>query len=104
MQEDIRSAGVLRRVPGETLLPMIIACEEFLIALYCRPSMKPLHNRGFVKMDENAFPELFNRRQPVGITGNRRSTNGQVNILDLAIRACRSSLEAREAIEAGDLP
>jgi hypothetical protein len=94
----------LRRVPGETFLPMTIACKEFLVALCCRPSLKPLHNRGFVKMDENPFPELFNRRQPVGITGNRRATNGQVNILDLAIRACRSGLEAREAIKAGDLP
>ena len=83
---------------------MAIACQQLRIALHRRRSLKPLRNSLFVEMDENAFPKLLDRRQPVGASGNGRATNGQLNILDLAIGACRRSLEACEAIEAGDLP
>ena len=77
---------------------MTIAGKELLVTLLRGRLLLPTRNRLFVKMDENPFPELLDRRQPVGVAGNRRATNGQLNILNLAICARRSGLEAREAI------
>ena len=104
MQEDIRGPRVLRRLTCEAFFPMAITVQKLLVTLLRGLSLQPACNRLFVKLDENPFTKLLDRRQPVGVTGNRRATNGQLNILDLSISTCRSGLEAREAIKAGDLP
>ena len=54
-------------------------------------------------MYENAFSELFDGRQPVCVARNRRTTDSQLDILDFAIRGRRRSLEAGEAVKAGNL-
>src|SRR5215470_12242538 len=99
MQKDIQGSGVLGRFSREAFLPMAIAGKELLVALSGGVPLKPVRDHVFIKMDENPFPELLDCRQPVGVARNRRAANGQLNILDLAIRACRSGFEPREAIK-----
>lgn len=65
---------------------------------------EPLPDRRFVKMDENAFAKLLNRRQPVSVTGDRCAANAQLNVFDIAIRPRGSGFKSREPVEAKHLP
>jgi hypothetical protein len=55
-----------------------------------------------VKMHENPLTELFDSWKPIGVPGNRRATDRQLNVLKLSVRRCWSGIETRKAIEARD--
>ena len=104
MKEDIGGAGVLGRFACEALLPMTIAGKKLPDCVASWAPLEPLRNGRFVEMDEDAFSELLDCRQPVGVTGDRRAANGQLNVFDVAIRCGRRRLETREPVEARHLP
>src|SRR6516165_5503296 len=75
MQQDVGSAGILGRLASKALLPMAITSEELPIALLRGLLLQPARNGFFVKMNEDSLTELLDSRQPVGVAGNRRTTN-----------------------------
>ena len=79
---------------------MSIADDQPVVARLGCVARKPLPDRGLVEMDEDALPELLDRRQPVGVTRDRRAAYRELDILDLAVRGRRRRLEPREAVEA----
>ena len=65
--------------------------------------LKPRADRRSVEMDEQPLPELLYGRQPFRSEAERSTVNREPDILDLAIGGGRGGLEAREALEAGNL-
>jgi hypothetical protein len=54
-------------------------------------------------LDEKAFAELFDSRQPVGRQAQRCPVHCEPDVLEVAIRGGRRGLEAGEAVEARNL-
>ena len=68
------------------------------------PDPKPFGNRSGIEVDEDAFPKLFYRGQPIGTTRYWGTANTQLNILNIAISSRRRRFKSRETVEARYLP
>jgi hypothetical protein len=79
MEEHIRRPWVLRRVGSKARLPMSIAGEKLFVTTLCNWALEPLSDCGVIKMNEDAFSKLFNRRKPAyGSRSGTRHLEGSV--------------------------
>jgi hypothetical protein len=59
------------------------------VARLGRAARKPPPDGDLVEMDEDAFPELLDCRQPIGVTGNRRATHRELHVFEFTVRRRR---------------
>src|SRR5262245_59758896 len=85
---------------GVALLPVTQRQRFSDNFLAIQPSPQELRRN----VEEDAFPELFDGRQPLEISRQICAVYGELYFIKLAFGAGRRRLQAREAVKAGDLP
>ncbi|ESY81893.1 hypothetical protein X740_07970 [Mesorhizobium sp. LNHC221B00] len=104
VKQDVWRPWIRRRVACKSLLPMIIANQEFLISVRSRRVQQPALYRSLVKVNENALSKLLDRRQPVSMARNWRTVDSQLNVFNVSIGAGRRCFETRESVETRNFP
>jgi hypothetical protein len=59
VEKDVGRSRVGWRLSDKSFLPVAVSCQQLLIADSRRLPLKPFSNRRGIKMDEDAFTELF---------------------------------------------
>ena len=79
---------------------MQIPAYQPVVARLGRDAGEPPPDGGLVEVDEDAFAKLLDCRQPIGVTGDWRTTHRKLHVFKFSIRRRWCRLEPREAVQA----